>query len=104
MKFLSSILNPTNNRRLNELVGFLLCVSATLLFLALASYSPLDPSINTAARNTVNVHNWIGMGGANLADLMLQLEGMAVFLFPALIAALGARWFRSRKIESPMAK
>ena len=104
MKFVARAFTPTDNRRLNELVGFLLCVSATLLFLALASYSPLDPSINTAARNTTNVHNWIGMVGANFADLMLQLEGMPVFLIPVLIAVLGARWFRSRKIESPVAK
>jgi len=46
MKYFSPDFVPTNNRRLNELVGFLLCVSALLLFLALASYSPLDPSFN----------------------------------------------------------
>ena len=47
--YLLRIFVPTNNRRLNELVGFLLCVSALLLFLALASYSPLDPSFNSAS-------------------------------------------------------
>src|SRR5207245_136687 len=50
MKSISRIFAPTNNRRLNELIGFLLCVSALLLFLALASYLPLDPSFNTACR------------------------------------------------------
>jgi len=40
---------PTANRRLNELIGFLVLVFATLLVLALVSYSPLDPSLNTAA-------------------------------------------------------
>ena len=49
MKYFSQIFAPTNNRRLNELIGFLLCVSALLLFLALASYSPLDPSFNSAS-------------------------------------------------------
>ena len=48
MKYFLRAFTPTKNRRLNELVGFLLFVSATLLFLALASYSPLDPSLNTA--------------------------------------------------------
>ena len=33
---------PTGNRRLNELVGFLLFVAAILLLLALVSYSPAD--------------------------------------------------------------
>src|SRR5258708_16197830 len=49
MKVIAHIFNPTNNRRLNELLGFLLCVSALLLFLALVSYSPLDPSFNSAS-------------------------------------------------------
>ena len=50
IKFFSRLFTPTGNKRLNELVGFLLFVAAVLLFLALASYSPLDPSFNTASR------------------------------------------------------
>ena len=49
MTFVSHAFTPTPNRRLNELVGFLALVSATLLVLSLISYSPLDPSWNTAA-------------------------------------------------------
>src|ERR1019366_3747885 len=44
MDYLAGIFVPTGNRRLNELIGFLMCVSALLLFLSLVSYSPLDPS------------------------------------------------------------
>ena len=54
MKFFLRAFTPTKNRRLNELIGFLLFASATLLFLALASYSPLDPSLNTAGRPMVD--------------------------------------------------
>lgn len=54
MKYFIRVFTPTKNRRLNELVGFLLFVCATLLFLALASYSPLDPSLNTAASSHVH--------------------------------------------------
>ena len=49
MRYLSKIFAPTSNRRLNELIGFLLCIFALLLFLAIASYSPLDPSLNSAS-------------------------------------------------------
>ena len=49
MTVLSRAFIPTANRRLNELIGFLVLVFATLLVLALVSYSPLDPSFNTAA-------------------------------------------------------
>jgi S-DNA-T family DNA segregation ATPase FtsK/SpoIIIE len=106
MKYFSRIFAPTNNRRLNELIGFLLCVSALLLFLALASYSPLDPSLNSASILTGSraARNWIGVVGALVSDLMLQFFGVGAFLIPVFSAGLGMRWFRSRKIVSPIAK
>jgi S-DNA-T family DNA segregation ATPase FtsK/SpoIIIE len=106
MGFLESIFVPTGNRRPNELIGFLLCISALLLFLALASYSPLDPSLNSASVLTGNhaARNWIGVVGAVISDLMLQFFGIGAFLLPVFPAMLGMRWFASRKIQSPMAK
>jgi S-DNA-T family DNA segregation ATPase FtsK/SpoIIIE len=106
MKRFSQIFAPTNNRRLNELIGFVLCASALLLFLALASYSPLDPSLNSASGLTGSqvARNWIGVAGALIADLMLQGFGLGAFLLPVFAVALGMRWFRSRKISSPIAK
>jgi S-DNA-T family DNA segregation ATPase FtsK/SpoIIIE len=106
MKTFSRIFNPTSNRRLNELVGFLLIVSALLLFLALASYSALDPSFNSASVLTTvrGARNWIGIVGAVLSDLCLQAFGIGAFLLPVFPALLGARWFRSRKVQSPVAK
>lgn len=106
MKVLSRIFNPTNNRRLNELVGFLLCVSALLLFLALASYSPLDPSFNSASVLTGSraARNWIGIVGAFLSDLLLQFFGVGAFLLALFAGMMGTRWFRSRRIQSPLAK
>jgi len=106
MKYISQVFSPTNNRRLNELIGLLLCVSALLLFLAMASYSPLDPSLNSASVLTGSraARNWIGVVGALLSDLMLQGLGMGAFLFPAFLAVLGARWFRSRRVPAPIAK
>jgi S-DNA-T family DNA segregation ATPase FtsK/SpoIIIE len=106
MKYFSQIFAPTNNRRLNELIGFLLCVSGLLLFLALASYSPLDPSFNSASVLTGSraARNWIGLVGAIVSDLMLQGFGIGAFLVPVFFGALGSRWFRSRKVVSPVAK
>ncbi len=106
MKVFSQVFTPTNNRRLNELVGFLLLVSALLLFLALASYSPLDPSFNTASAPLPSrpSRNWIGIVGAYGSDFLLQFAGIAAFLMPVFLGLLGSRWFRSRKIESPAAR
>jgi len=106
MGFLARIFVPTGNRRLNELIGFLLCVSALLLFLALASYSPLDPSLNSASvlTGTHAARNWIGVIGALISDVALQFFGVGAFLLPVFCALLGVRWFRSRKVQSPVAK
>jgi DNA segregation ATPase FtsK/SpoIIIE, S-DNA-T family len=106
MKSISRLFTPTSNKRLNELIGFLFFVSATLLFLALASYSPVDPSLNTAANGPIGrpAHNLIGVFGAFSSDLLLQFMGIAAFLLPIVIAMLGMRWFRSHKVESWMAK
>ena len=106
MRFLESIFVPTGNRRLNELIGFLLCISALLLFLALASYSPLDPSLNSASvlTGTHAARNWIGVVGAVISDLILQLLGIGAFLLPVFLGVMGIRWFASRKIQSPVAK
>jgi S-DNA-T family DNA segregation ATPase FtsK/SpoIIIE len=106
MDYLASIFIPTGNRRLNELIGFLMCVSALLLFLALASYSPLDPSWNSASVLT-GAHaarNWIGVVGAYTADMLLQFLGVGAFLLVVFPAMLGARWFRSSQVQSPLAK
>ena len=79
---------------------------ALLLFLALASYSPLDPSFNSASVLTGSraARNWIGLVGAIVSDLMLQGFGIGAFLVPVFLGALGSRWFRSRKVVSPVAK
>jgi S-DNA-T family DNA segregation ATPase FtsK/SpoIIIE len=106
MDYLASIFVPTGNRRLNELIGFLMCVSALLLFLALASYSALDPSWNSASALT-GAHaarNWIGIVGAYTSDMLLQFFGVGAFLLVIFPAMLGVRWFRSLQVQSPLAK
>ena len=102
----SRAFTPTANRRLNELIGFLVFVFAVLLVLALISYSPLDPSLNTAATPLAGrpAHNWIGVFGALVADLALQMFGVSAFLIPVFLGMYSLRWFRSRPIQSPYAK
>jgi DNA segregation ATPase FtsK/SpoIIIE, S-DNA-T family len=106
MTFLSRLFVPTQRKRLNELIGILLIATAVLMLLALASYSPLDRSLNTAANPPLGrpAHNWIGLVGAYAADLMLQSLGVAAFLLPLLLGMLALRWLRSRKVEDPMLK
>ncbi|HEV2522535.1 MAG TPA: DNA translocase FtsK [Candidatus Acidoferrales bacterium] len=97
---------PTQNHRLNELIGFLGVTIAVLVALALISYSPHDPSFNVSAESP-DVHaarNWIGPVGAYGADLLFQGLGFAAFLLPIGIFMVGSRWFRSEPMESPILK
>jgi S-DNA-T family DNA segregation ATPase FtsK/SpoIIIE len=106
MKIVTSIFSPTKNRRLNELVGLLLLVVGVLLLLSLVSYTPLDPSLDTAGGYLSGrpAHNWAGILGAGISDLLLQAEGISAFLLPLLVFALGWTWLRSRPAGSPISK
>ncbi|MGB9404739.1 MAG: DNA translocase FtsK 4TM domain-containing protein, partial [Candidatus Acidiferrales bacterium] len=100
------ILSPTENKRLNELIGFVGITLAVLLALSLLSYSPQDSSFNVASASPASgpARNWIGPFGAHVADLLFQLCGFAAFLVPVGLFAVGMRWFRSEEIASPIAK
>jgi len=100
------VLTPTENKRLNELVGFVGLSVAILLALSLLSYSPQDASFNVSAAppGTGPARNWIGPFGAYLADVCFQLAGYAAFLFPIGMFLLAMRWFRSQVVEAPLAK
>ena len=100
------VLTPTENNRLNELIGFMGVTIAVLMALALISYSPHDPSFNVSAESSAvhSARNWIGVVGAYGADLLFQGFGYAVFLLPVGIFFLGSRWFRSEAMESPVIK
>ena len=89
MKPLRLIASPTRSRRLNEILGLMVLVAAGLLLLALASYTPSDPSFNTVGGNTGAAatlatgpaKNWTGIVGAYLSDALLQILGIAAFSF-----------------------
>jgi S-DNA-T family DNA segregation ATPase FtsK/SpoIIIE len=98
-------LTPTENKRLNELIGFLCITLAVLMALALISYSPHDVALNVSAPAPEGgpAKNWIGPVGAYGADLLFQTMGFAAFILPTALLALGWRWFRSRAITSQAA-
>ncbi len=106
MKSLRLVTTPTRNRRLNEILGLTLLVAAGLLLLALASYTPTDPSFNTIGSYASGrpAHNWTGMVGAYFSDAILQIIGVAAFFLPLVLGRLGLCWMRSRPAGSPKAK
>jgi S-DNA-T family DNA segregation ATPase FtsK/SpoIIIE len=96
-------LTPTENKRLNELVGFLCMVAALLTAGALITYSPQDASFNVSASHQVTPRNLFGPFGAYISDVLFQLLGFSAFLLPMAMLWLGIKWFRSRSVESQKA-
>jgi S-DNA-T family DNA segregation ATPase FtsK/SpoIIIE len=77
-QFISSTLRAQLRRRAGELGGIILAIAALTLALALASYNPADPSLNTAS--SAHPTNLAGAAGAQAADLLLQGFGAAGFI------------------------
>jgi len=72
--------------------GAALVAAALLILLALISYSPSDPSLNTRAAGPVG--NWLGGTGAWTADLLLSLMGPLAALLLPLMLLTGLRLLR----------
>jgi len=96
MKSIRIVLTPTRSRPLNVFLGLVLVLASLLLLLALATYHPADPSLNTATDRATAVRNWVGLFGAYLSDLLLQALGLTAFLLPVWGAGIGWNWMRSR--------
>jgi len=86
--------SPTRNRTLNIFLGALLILAATFLLLSLATYHAADPSLNSAPGGPIVVHNWIGLTGSYLSDLLLQVFGLTAFAVPLWLGGLGLGWMR----------
>jgi S-DNA-T family DNA segregation ATPase FtsK/SpoIIIE len=75
-------------------IGLLgLAAAALYALLAIASYSPLDPSFSYSG-NGSEVRNLVGRSGAWFADLMLYLIGVMAYVIPAALVVVGIRLVR----------
>ena len=86
-------------RRLGEATGLTLAILAGILGAALITYSPADPSFNTAAEGGAT--NLIGHPGAYAADLLLQWLGLAAALPPLILAAWSWALLSHRGLSLP---
>ena len=80
-KFASPAVKALMSQRSAEFGGLVLGLLGLAILVALATYDPRDPSLNTAT--TRHVSNLAGAGGAMLSDILLQ--GFGVFgVLPAI--------------------
>src|SRR5262245_24351586 len=85
----SDDLGDTVRQRLREAVGMALIALTFVIAAALATWSVRDPSLSHAT--SAPVHNLLGLPGAIVADLMMQLIGLASIALLAPLAAWGCR-------------
>src|SRR5579883_2295062 len=88
-RLVSPAIRTLAQRRAAELTGIALCTGGLVLLLALGSYDPRDPSLNTAADG--RAHNLVGVVGAATADMLLQAFGVAGALAGVAMLTLGWR-------------
>jgi S-DNA-T family DNA segregation ATPase FtsK/SpoIIIE len=96
------LLSPTEHRRLNEVIGFLLLSTGLAILLSLVSYHTQDPSWNTASGS--RPLNLAGYPGAWGSDVLVQIFGAAAFLFPLLAFLLSWKWIRSEALDAGAVK
>jgi S-DNA-T family DNA segregation ATPase FtsK/SpoIIIE len=84
---------PSHLKR--EVIGVILIALSLLTLLSLLSFVPGEPKVVATPNATVTspTHNLIGSAGAVLSSLMFSCIGGAAYLFPLLLALLGARCF-----------
>src|SRR5712671_5788327 len=97
LSFLPDAMRDALRRRLRELGGVALIVLAALLALALATWSVQDPSLNHATNSPVR--NLLGVPGAIVADLLMQLLGVAALAFILPVAIWGWRLLTHRPLR-----
>ena len=97
LSFLSDAMREGLRRRLRELGGLTLIVLATLVALALATWSVQDPSLSHATN--APLRNILGVPGAIVADLLTQLFGLAALAFILPIAIWGWRLVTHRPMQ-----
>ncbi|HEX8184291.1 MAG TPA: DNA translocase FtsK 4TM domain-containing protein, partial [Blastocatellia bacterium] len=95
---------PSNKKSIaNEVLAVVLAAIATLLMLSLVTYDPKDPSWNSIGSKQ-SPSNIIGVAGAYVGDIFLQLFGLAAFALPVLLTLIAARTFFSDRAEIPVRK
>jgi S-DNA-T family DNA segregation ATPase FtsK/SpoIIIE len=97
LSFLPDALRDALHRRVREVAGTGLIVLAVALALALASWSVQDPSLSHATN--APLRNMLGRGGAIVADVLMQMLGLAALGLVLPISIWGWRLASHRRLR-----
>jgi len=95
--FLPDDLRAALRRRLREICGVALIAGTVLAMASLATWSVKDPSFSYATG--APVHNILGAHGAVVADLLMQLFGLAAIALVLPVALWGWRLMTHRRLD-----
>ena len=85
------------DKRRREVIGLALLAMSAILLLALFSYSPADPSLNSfgsSGASDIGTQNILGKPGAMLSDILLQSLGLAAYALTLPLLSWGIRYLR----------
>ncbi len=90
--------SPKEYAGANEIVIVIaLLALAVLLFLCMVTYSPTDWNLFNNSSQYTN-HNWIGIVGSVISDLLLQIVGLTAYFLPVLLALIAWRVYQTKSL------
>ena len=98
-----SRLSSQVHRALREGALYVFGALALILWFALFTYDPADPSFSHATTDA-EVRNGIGRFGAMVADLLFNLFGRPAYLFTIMVFYLGWMLYREQKTQIELTK
>jgi len=84
-------------KRLLEATGTALVVASLVVLVALLTYDPSDPSLDTAVDGPVR--NLLGHDGSYVADFLIQTLGLAAYLIPVVLLGWAFRLLLQRPLR-----
>ena len=81
-------------KRLTEIFGFLIFISAIILLISLTSYSPDDP--NFIFPENTEIKNLLGFRGSYISDFFFQSIGLISYLFSFTLIFTGVKMIQNK--------
>ena len=89
--------------RSNDVVAMVILALAVLLFLSLATFSTTDWHLfNNSSQYTK--HNWIGVAGSVVANLLFQFIGLTAYFTPVLLALIAWRIYQTKSLRPSISR
>jgi len=89
----------SKNRIIREVCGLIIFAVTVFITSSLISYDPADPSFNNYVPNVTKVNNLWGVVGAYLSDGLLQVFGLASYLFSIILFVVSFRLFIRKEVK-----